>query len=86
MECKSECESEIRSQAQSNKKGGKDAGNGSTDLNGEKTGKQKTGSELKLTGENSGTWAQWTSKAKKARSRNRMPSVSIARMQINMKR
>ncbi len=53
-ECKSECESEIRSQAQSNKKGGKDAGQGSTDLNGEKTGKQKTGSELKLTGENSG--------------------------------
>lgn len=53
-ECKSECESEIRSQVQSGKKGGNEAGKGSTDLNGEQTGKRKTGSELKLTGENSG--------------------------------
>ena len=53
-DCKSECESECRSQAQSNKKGGQKAGKGSVDLTGDKTGKQKTGSEMNLKGENSG--------------------------------
>jgi hypothetical protein len=54
-ECKSECESECRSQIQSNRKGGKNAGKGSADLNGDKTGKQKTGSEMNLKGEDSGS-------------------------------
>lgn len=56
-ECKSECESEARSQAQaqSNRKGGQKAGKGNADLNGDKTAKQKTGSEMKLKGEDSGT-------------------------------
>ncbi|MDA1230921.1 MAG: hypothetical protein O2856_09115 [Planctomycetota bacterium] len=54
-ECKSECEGECRSQAQSNKKGGTKAGKGSADLNGDKTGKQKTGSEMNLKGQDSGT-------------------------------
>lgn len=54
-ECKSECEGECRSQAQSNKKGGTKAGKGSADLNGDKTGKQKTGSEINLKGQDSGT-------------------------------
>ena len=54
-ECKSECEGECRSQAQSNKKGGTKAGKGSADLNGDKTGRQKTGSEMDLKGQDSGT-------------------------------
>ena len=56
-ECKSECESEGRAQAQaqSNKKGGLKAGTGSTDLNGDKTAGQKTGREMNLKGEDSGT-------------------------------
>lgn len=54
-ECKSECEGECKSQAQSNKKGGTKAGKGSAELNGDKTGKQKTGSELDLKGQDSGT-------------------------------
>ena len=56
-ECKSECESEGRSQAQaqSNRKGGLKAGTGSTDLNGDKTASQKTGREINLKGEDSGT-------------------------------
>ena len=55
-ESKSELESEARSQAkaQSNRKGGQKAGKGNTDLNGDKTTKQKTGSEMKLKGEDSG--------------------------------
>lgn len=54
-ECKSACESEGRSQAQSNRKGGQEAGKGNANLKGDKTGKQKTGSEMNLKGENSGT-------------------------------
>ena len=58
-ECKSECENEGRSQAkaqaQSNRKGGEKAGKGSADVNGDKTAKQKTGSEINLKGEDSGT-------------------------------
>lgn len=54
-ECKSECEGECRSQAQSNKKGGTKAGKGSAELNGDKTGTQKTGSEMDLKGQDSGT-------------------------------
>ncbi len=54
-ECKSECENEVRSQAQSNRKGGEKAGKGSADVNGSKTAKQKTGNEMKLKGEDSGT-------------------------------
>lgn len=58
-ECKSECENEVRSQAQSqaqsNRKGGEKAGKGSADVNGSKTAKQKTGNEMKLKGDDSGT-------------------------------
>ena len=54
-ECKSECESESRAQAQSKRKGGTQAGKGSADLAGEKTAQQKTGKQLKLQGDNSGS-------------------------------
>ena len=54
-ECKSECENECRSQAQGNKKGGDKAGKGSAELRGEKSARQKTGSEMNLKGEDSGT-------------------------------
>jgi len=54
-DCKSECEKECRSQAQSNKKGGQKAGKGSADLAGDKTAQQKTGSDMKLLGQDSGT-------------------------------
>ena len=56
-ECKSECESEGRAQAQaqSNQKNGLKAGTGSTNLNGDKTTRQKTGREINLKGEDSGS-------------------------------
>lgn len=55
-ECKSECEGECRNQAQGNKKGGNKAGKGTAgNPEGEKTAKNKTGQEMKLTGQDSGT-------------------------------
>lgn len=55
-ECKSECEGECKNQAPGNKNGGNKAGKGSAgDSVGEKTAKQKTGQEVKLTGQDSGT-------------------------------
>lgn len=53
-ECKAECESESRNLAQGSRKGGNKAGKGSTDMAGSKTALNKTGSELKLTGQDSG--------------------------------
>lgn len=54
-ECKSECESECRMAAQGNKPGGKKAGKGSGgELLGEKTARNKTQKELKVTGTDSG--------------------------------
>ncbi len=54
-ESKSEVESEFRAQTQSNKKGGTKAGKGSAELKGEKTAGQKTGTEMNLKGEDSGS-------------------------------
>ena len=55
-ECKGECESECRSMANSNKKGGKNAGSAAAgDDGGEKTAKLKSGQEMKLTGQDSGS-------------------------------
>ena len=53
-ECKAECESESRNLAQGSRKGGNKAGKGSTVMAGSKTALQKTGNELKLTGQDSG--------------------------------
>lgn len=53
-ECKAECESESRNLAQGSRKGGNKAGKGSTGMAGSKTALQKTGNELKLTGQDSG--------------------------------
>ena len=56
-ECKSECESECRNQSQGKNKGGNKAGKGSAGdpTDGEKTAKNKTANEMKLTGTDSGT-------------------------------
>ncbi len=55
-ECKSECENECRNQAQGNKKGGNKAGKGTAgNPEGEKTAKNKTSKEMKLTGQDSGS-------------------------------
>ena len=59
-ECKAECEGEAKAQAQARaqgpNKGGNKAGKGSPgDSQGEKTAKQKTGKEMKITGQDSGT-------------------------------
>lgn len=53
-ECKAECESESRNLAQGSRKGGNKAGKGSTGMAGSKTALQKTGNELKLTGQDTG--------------------------------
>ena len=53
-ECKAQCESESRNLAQGSRKGGNKAGKGSTGMAGSKTALQKTGNELKLTGQDSG--------------------------------
>ena len=53
-ECKAQCESESRNLAQGSRKGGNKAGKGSTGKAGSKTALQKTGNELKLTGQDSG--------------------------------
>ena len=53
-ECKAQCESESRNLAQGSRKGGNKAGKGSTGIAGSKTALQKTGNELKLTGQDSG--------------------------------
>lgn len=52
-ECKAQCESESRNLAQGSRKGGNKAGKGSTGMAGKKTALQKTGNELKLTGQDS---------------------------------
>ncbi|HQX50345.1 MAG TPA: hypothetical protein PLR25_10580 [Planctomycetaceae bacterium] len=54
-ESKSEIEGESRAQAQSNKKGGSKAGKGSAELTGEKTARQKTGTDMNLKGQDSGS-------------------------------
>lgn len=55
-ECKSECEGECKAQAQGPNKGGNKAGAGSGGAPaGEKTAGKKTGQELKITGQDSGT-------------------------------
>lgn len=54
-ECKSECESECRMMAQGNKPGGKKAGKGAGgNPQGEKTARNKTQKEMKITGTDSG--------------------------------
>lgn len=56
-ECKSECEGECRNMAQGNKKGGEKAGKGTAGdpTNGEKTARQQTGQEMRLTAEDTGS-------------------------------
>ena len=54
-ECKAECEGEARAVAQGPNKGGNKAGKGSGgDQRGEKTAKQNTGKEMKISGQDSG--------------------------------